>query len=58
MDDAECEPLVYVDLRAYHKRTGSEMPERAVSYPPIVGERWHEDDLDLLYPKLCGKIVR
>lgn len=52
--DFECEDMLYTAMLAYEKKTGTEMPERegTAPYPDITGERWEEDDLETLLPKL------
>ena len=54
-EDYECEDVLYVARELYEEKTGSEMPYHgtidAVSSGP-AGERWEEDDLEALLPRL------
>ena len=60
-DDAEFEELLYCASSAYAQVTGGkEMPPR----PPVeprerepTGQRWEEDNLETLYPKLWKKFA-
>lgn len=52
-ENAECEDILYAAPEAYENKTGTEMPMPPIELPPEPsGERWHEDDLERLYPRL------
>ncbi len=55
--DAQCEDLLYAARRAYERKAGGEMPDpgRSRPRPEPAGERWKEDDLEDLFPKLSAK---
>ncbi len=49
----ECEDMLYVARKAYEKKTGKGMPNRAPLDWKLNGEAWDEDKVDLLYPELA-----
>lgn len=53
----ESEEMLYVARQAYEAKTGAEMPpyESAFAYAEPGGERWTEDELKTLLPKLWAK---
>jgi hypothetical protein len=58
--DIECEALLYAAGEAYEYVTGRYLPERegGFSLSEPSGERWEEDDLPRLYPRLCERFWR
>ncbi len=60
--EAECEPLLYVGMKAYKATTGQEMPRDAACQASRlrepVGIQWEDDDLDAMFPKITAKINR
>jgi len=44
--------MLYAAGDAYKVETGRDLPMRAVGPSEPAGERWHEDDLERLFPKL------
>jgi hypothetical protein len=50
----ECQHLAYVADVAYERKTGHEMPEKAYFMPELIGEKWDDDDLPAMYPRLCA----
>lgn len=55
-DGCENEELLYAAPQAYEQVTGREMAAASfTSKGKPAGEKWDEDDLPYLYPKLCKK---
>lgn len=57
-DQAECEDMLYVADDAFKAVTGAEIladPSRPPAPKDPVGQRWKEEDLERLYPKLWAK---
>lgn len=57
-DEADYEDMLYVAVDAYTAKTGEEFPydKLTVTHPSEpAGERWEEDQLESMYPKLCKK---
>lgn len=55
-DECEDESFLFSSVDAYEELTGQEMPrEEFDTVGDPVGERWKEEDLPKLYPKLCKK---
>ena len=57
-DENECEDILYVAQDAYESRTGEEFPYDAINtHQPFepAGAPWDEEQLEALYPELCGK---
>jgi hypothetical protein len=50
----ECETLAYAADVAYEQKTGHGMPDRPYPMPELIGEDWDDDDLPVLYPRLCA----
>jgi hypothetical protein len=50
----ECQHLAYVADVAYERKTGHSMPEKTYSMPELIGEKWDDDNLSAMYPKLCA----
>ena len=50
----ECQHLAYAADVAYEQKTGHEMPARSYSMPELIGEDWEDDDLPMMYPRLCA----
>ena len=57
-DENECEDILYAAQDAYESRTGEEFPYDAINtHQPseTAGAPWDEEQLEALYPELCGK---
>ena len=55
---AEFEEIAYVPIEVFESTQDADWPNPAVSFPSEPeGERWEEDDLDQLYPKLTAKVA-
>jgi hypothetical protein len=53
----EGESLMYAASDAYEAVTTEEMPPTDAEYAEMpAGERWEENDLDKMYPRLCKKL--
>ena len=54
----ECESIAYVAMEVYEEKVGHEMPTENVHVfaDKPVGERWEDDNLDALFPKIAAKI--
>jgi hypothetical protein len=48
----ECEELGYVADHAYEQKTGAVMPRSSRPMPELIGDRWDEEDLPVMFPKL------
>ncbi|RDE23031.1 DUF4240 domain-containing protein [Motiliproteus coralliicola] len=56
IEEAELEEFSYAIDDAYETLTGNEIPSPESKYPESpVGDRWEEDDLPNLLPRLCEK---
>lgn len=55
-EEVECEPIMQAAYDAYQNVTGQEIPAVTIAHPKEpIGEKWTEDDLERLYPKLCKR---
>lgn len=56
-DFASFEEIAYVPIRVYEDKTDEDFPPSTGSYPSKpAGERWEEDDLAVLFPRLTEKV--
>jgi hypothetical protein len=55
-EEVECEAILYAASDAYLAKTGNELPPSNVEQPEEpIGQKWAEEDLEKLYPKLCKR---
>lgn len=57
-NEAECEMIAYCIGNAYEEKTGAAIPNelKTRQFPAEpAGERWNEEDLEELYPRLWAK---
>ncbi len=58
-EEAECEELPYVADEAYKIRTGKDIDYQAAGFARTLrepaGEKWEEEDLDTMFPRLAVK---
>ena len=55
--ESEGEGMLYAAAEAYESRTGAVLTAPVVHPREPVGERWEEDDLELMYPKLWARFT-
>lgn len=53
--DVEAESMLYAAAEAYESRTGAALPASVALPSEPDGERWDEDDLEGMYPKLWAR---